>query len=158
MSWASASQNPRGTEAKADFVLFPELYLEGYRADERFSLIAEAIPIPSTERLTAVTSKHGLYIILGLARIEEHYPYLVYNSLRFVGPDGLVDEGNYDKIHPGIFHCNVVGWQKDFSFFGGSKFTSSLDQVATEGKIEEEDFVNDNFDVEQGIPLRRQWL
>jgi hypothetical protein len=79
--------------------LFPELYLEGYRADERFSLIAETIPGPATERLTAVTRKHGLYIIMGMARIEEPYLYLVYNSLCFVSPDELVGEGYYDKIH-----------------------------------------------------------
>jgi predicted amidohydrolase len=228
----------RAAEAKADFVLFPELYLEGYRADERFSLIAETIPGPATERLTMAARKYGIYIIMGMGRREDHFPYLVYNSLCFIGPDGLVDEGYYDKIHLGTFHpyiegvyfapgrrvptfdtrfgrvsvqicydvwypeltrsyalkgsianlvisagpsgftqgwttmlqgrsmenlmpsvyCNVVGWQKDFSFFGGSKITSPLGKVTTEAKFDEEDFVVGEVDVAQGILLRRQWL
>ncbi len=55
-------------------------------------------------------------------------------------------------------YCNVVGWQKDFSFFGGSKITSPLGQVTTEGKIDEEDFVVGTVDVEQALLRRRQWL
>ena len=35
----------------ADLVMFPELYLQGYRADELNATTAEPIPGPATERL-----------------------------------------------------------------------------------------------------------
>jgi predicted amidohydrolase len=228
----------RAGEAGADIVLFPELYLEGYRADERYAEIAETIPGPTTEKLIKAAREYELYIVMGMGRVEDHFPYLVYNSLCFVGPEGLVGEGYYDKIHLGTFHpyiegvyfapgrrvpvfdtklgrlsvqicydvwypeltrsyalqgsianlvisagpsgfvngwttmlqgrssenlmpsvyCNVVGWQKDFSFFGGSKIVSPLGQITTEAKLDEEDFIVGEVDVEQGLLLRRQWL
>ncbi|MGE3798388.1 MAG: carbon-nitrogen hydrolase family protein [Thermomicrobiales bacterium] len=228
----------RASSAGADLVLFPELYLQGYRADERFAQTAETIPGPTTEVLIEQARKHQIHIIMGMARLEEHYPYLVYNSLCFVGPDGLVGEGYYDKIHLGTFHpyiegvyfapgrktpifetpfgpvsvqicydssfpeltrtfalsgslvnlvisagpsvavdswrillqarsmenlmpsvyCNVVGKQKDFSFFGGSKIVSAMGKVTTEAKIDEEDFVVGTVDIEEALLLRRQWL
>ena len=228
----------RAAETGADMVMFPELYLQGYRVDDKTALTAEPVPGPTTEKLIRAARERDLYVIMGMARLEEHYPYLVYNSLCFVGPEGLVGDGYYDKIHLGTFHpymegvyfapgrqtpvfdtrlgrlsvqicydasfpeltrvyavkgslvnlvisagpsvavdawrtilqarsmenlmpsvyCNVVGWQKDFSFFGGSKVVSAAGQVTTEAKIDEEDFVVGTVDVEQGILLRRQWL
>jgi len=228
----------RAAAAGADLILFPELYLQGYRADEKFALTAEPIPGPATIFLTEQAKKHNLHIIMGMARLEEHFPYLVYNSLCFVGPDGLVGDGYYDKIHLGTFHpyiegvyfapgretpifdtpfgpvsvqicydvwypeltrtyalsgslinlvisagpsgftegwktmlqarskenlmpsvyCNVVGKQKNFSFFGGSKIASALGKVTTEAKIDEEDFVVGTVDIEEALRLRRQWL
>jgi len=228
----------RAAAAGAELILFPELYLQGYRADEEFALTAEPIPGPTTEFLGEQAKKHNMHIIMGMARLEEHFPFLVYNSLCFVGPDGLVGDGYYDKIHLGTFHpyiegvyfapgrktpifdtsfgpvsvqicydvwypeltrsyalsgslinlvisagpsgftegwktmlqarskenlmpsvyCNVVGKQKDFSFFGGSKIVSAMGKVTTEAKIDEEDFVVGTVDMEEALLLRRQWL
>jgi predicted amidohydrolase len=225
-------------EAGADLVMFPELYLQGYRVDDKTALTAEPVPGPTSEKLIQAARKHNLYIIMGMARLEEHFPFLTYNSLCFVGPEGLVDDGYYDKIHLGTFHpyiegvyfapgrktpvfdtrlgrlsvqicydvsfpeltrtyalegslvnlvisagpsvavdswrillqarsmenlmpsvyCNVVGWQKEFSFFGGSKIVSAMGQVTTEAKIDEEDFIIGKVDIAQSILLRRQWL
>jgi predicted amidohydrolase len=225
-------------EAGADLVMFPELYLQGYRVDEKTAETAEPINGPSVEKLIQAAKKHGLYIIMGMARSEDHFPYLVYNSSCFVGPEGLVGDGYYDKIHLGTFHpyiegvyfapgrrvpvfdtkfgrvslqicydacfpeltrayalngsvvnlvisagpsvavdswrillqcrsmenlmpsvyCNVVGWQKDFSFFGGSKIVSAGGQVTKEAKIDEEDFIVGTVNIAQGILMRRQWL
>jgi predicted amidohydrolase len=99
----------RAGKAGADLVMFPELYLQGYRADERFAGTAEPVPGPTTELLIKEARKHGLFIVMGMARLEEHYPWLVYNSLCFVGPEGLVGEGYYDKIHLGTFHPYIEG-------------------------------------------------
>ncbi|MCC6943150.1 MAG: carbon-nitrogen hydrolase family protein [Thermomicrobiales bacterium] len=228
----------RAAAAGADLILFPELYLQGYRADDKFALTAEPIPGPATSFLIDQAKKHNLHIIMGMARLEEHFPFLVYNSLCFVGPDGLVGDGYYDKIHLGTFHpyiegvyfapgratpifhtpfgpvsvqicydvwypeltrtyalsgslinlvisagpsgftegwktllqarskenlmpsvyCNVVGTQKDFSFFGGSKIVSAMGKVTTEANIDEEDFVVGTVDIEEALRLRRQWL
>ena len=220
----------------ADLVMFPELYLQGYRADELNAATAEPIPGPSTERLLDEARKHNIYIVMGMARLEEGYPHLVYNSLCFIGPDGMVEY--YDKIHLGTFHpymegvyfapgqrtpvfdtrfgrvslqicydacfpeltrtyavmgsvvnlvisagpsvakdtwtvilqarslenlfpsvyCNVVGTQKDFSFFGGSKIVNASGVVTDEAKFDEEDFIVGTVDVAEAILLRRQWL
>jgi predicted amidohydrolase len=228
----------RAADAGADLILFPELYLQGYRADECFAQTGEPIPGPTTELLSQQARQHNLFIIMGMARLEEHYPFLVYNSLCFVGPDGLVGDGYYDKLHLGTFHpyiegvyfapgrktpifdtpfgpvsvqicydvwypeltrtyalsgslinlvisagpsgftegwttmlrarskenlmpsvyCNVVGTQKDFSFFGGSKIVSAMGKVTTEAKIDEEDFVVGTVDIAEALLLRRQWL
>ena len=220
----------------ADLVMFPELYLQGYRADELNATTAEPIPGPATERLLAEARKHDIYIVMGMARLEEDYPHLVYNSLCFIGPEGMVEY--YDKIHLGTFHpyiegvyfapgqrtpvfetrfgrvslqicydacfpeltrtyavmgsvvnlvisagpsvakdtwkiilqarslenlfpsvyCNVVGTQKDFSFFGGSKIVNASGVVTDEAKFDEEDFIVGTVDVAEAILLRRQWL
>ena len=216
--------------------MFPELYLQGYRADELNATTAEPIPGPSTERLLAEARKHDIYIVMGMARLEEEYPHLVYNSLCFIGPEGMVE--SYDKIHLGTFHpymegvyfapgqrtpvfdtrfgrvslqicydacfpeltrtyavmgsvvnlvisagpsvakdtwkvilqarslenlfpsvyCNVVGTQKDFSFFGGSKIVNASGVVTDEAKFDEEDFIVGTVDVAEALLLRRQWV
>ena len=226
----------RAAEQGADLVMFPELYLGGYRADELNATTAEPVPGPTTERLLAEARKHDLYIVMGMARLEEDYPHLVYNSLCFVGPGGMVEY--YDKIHLGTFHpyiegvyfapghrapvfdtrlgrvslqicydacfpeltrtyavkgsvvnlvisagpsvakdtwkiilqarslenlfpsvyCNVVGAQKDFTFFGGSKIVNASGVVTAEAKFDEEDFIVGTVDVAEAILLRRQWL
>jgi len=91
----------------ADLIMFPELYLQGYRADEKFALTAEPIPGPTTERLHKLAVKHNLYIVMGMARSEDVYPFCVYNSLCFVGPEGVL--GYYDKVHLGTFHPYMEG-------------------------------------------------
>ena len=91
----------------ADLVMFPELYLQGYRADELNATTAEPIPGPATERLLAEARKHDIYVVMGMARLEENFPHLVYNSLCFIGPEGMVEY--YDKIHLGTFHPYIEG-------------------------------------------------
>lgn len=93
--------------AGCDLVMFPELYLQGYRADERFVDLAEPIPGPTTRRLADLAARLGIHVVMGMGRADEGFPHLVYNSLCFVGPDGLI--GFYDKIHLGTFHPYVEG-------------------------------------------------
>jgi len=97
----------RAAAEGCDLVMFPELYLQGYRADELFVDIAEPIPGSTTTRLEALAQKHNLYIVMGMGRLEETFPHLVYNSLCFVGPEGLL--GFYDKVHLGTFHPYIEG-------------------------------------------------
>ncbi len=97
----------RAAAEGCDLVMFPELYLQGYRADTCFVDVAEPIPGPSTARLEALAREHGLYIVMGMGRLEEDFPHLIYNSLCFVGPEGLL--GHYDKVHLGTFHPYIEG-------------------------------------------------
>jgi predicted amidohydrolase len=97
----------RSAAEQCDLVMFPELYLQGYRADDLYADISETIPGPTTDRLTELAQKHDLYIVMGMGRREDEFPHLNYNSLCFVGPEGLL--GYYDKVHLGTFHPYIEG-------------------------------------------------
>lgn len=97
----------RAAAAGGDLVMFPELYLQGYRADDLFVDTAEPVPGPTTRRLEELARAHDLYIVMGMGRLEESFPHLVYNSLCFVGPEGLL--GYYDKVHLGTFYPYIEG-------------------------------------------------
>ena len=97
----------RAAAESCDLVMFPELYLQGYRADELFVDTAEPIPGPTTARLEVLARERDMHIVMGMGRLEESFPHLIYNSLCFVGPDGLL--GYYDKIHLGTFHPFIEG-------------------------------------------------
>lgn len=99
----------RAAAEQCDLVMFPELYLQGYRADELYAeaAVSETIPGPATERLCELAAAHDLYIVMGMGRREDSFPHLVYNSLCFVGPEGLL--GYYDKVHLGTFHPYMEG-------------------------------------------------
>lgn len=81
----------------AGLVLFPELYLHGYSANELFADIAEPVPGPSTETLIGVAARLDLYLVMGLARLDESFPSAIYNSACLIGPTGLI--GIFDKVH-----------------------------------------------------------
>src|SRR4051812_43185354 len=97
----------RAAAEGCDLVMFPELYLQGYRADERFVDVAEPVPGPASDRLAELARERDIYIVMGMGRLETSFPYLIYNSLCFVGPEGLL--GYYDKIHLGTFHPYIEG-------------------------------------------------
>lgn len=93
--------------AGADILMLPELHLQGYRADDLYAVQGETIPGPSTEKLGERARRHNLHIVMGMGRRTEAYPYLVHNSLCFIGPEGVI--GWYDKIHLGTFHPYIEG-------------------------------------------------
>jgi predicted amidohydrolase len=97
----------KAKQAGADLLMLPELHLQGYKADELFAEQAETIPGPSSDLLAKAAAEAGMFVVMGMARKEEAYPYSVYNSLVFVGPHGLI--GHYDKIHLGTFHPYTEG-------------------------------------------------
>src|SRR5262245_17307882 len=70
----------RANAEGCDLIMFPELYLQGYRADERFVEVAEPVPGPASERLAEVARDCNIYIVMGMGRLEESFPYLIYNS------------------------------------------------------------------------------
>lgn len=80
----------------ADLVVFPELYLQGYRADDAFAALAEPIDGPSVRSLAALAAEIEVHVVFGMAR-REPTRKLSFNSACMVGPSGLV--GVYDKVH-----------------------------------------------------------
>jgi predicted amidohydrolase len=88
----------------------------------------------------------------------------ILNLVISAGPSGSEDPWktmlrarSMENLFPSVY-CNTVGKQKDFSFFGGSKIVSAAGKVTTEAKLDEEDFVIGEVDLEEGPRLRRHWL
>lgn len=94
-------------KAGADIVLFPELYLQGYRADERFAETAIEADGAVVSELVSLSADANVHIIVGGARKETSFPHAVYNSAFFVSPEGLI--GVYDKTHLGTFRVYREG-------------------------------------------------
>lgn len=91
----------------ADFILFPELYLQGYRADERFAETALDADGPIVADLAQMASEANIHVIMGSARKDGSFPHNVYNSAFFLAPTGLL--GVYDKTHLGTFRVYREG-------------------------------------------------
>lgn len=85
----------------AKLVVFPECYLQGYCADDLFASTAVPLESDVCSRLAEVAKAHDIYIVMGLARSENQFPHLVYNSAAVIGPNGLI--GSYDKTHLGTY-------------------------------------------------------
>lgn len=105
------------TEAKqgAELIVLPELVNTGYISPvgvgqpvgfedmdftqfaSRFWRAAEPIPGPTTEALSEVTRRYGVYVVLGMA---QHHPVIrgtLYNSGVLIGPRGVI--GVHHKMH-----------------------------------------------------------
>jgi predicted amidohydrolase len=99
----------------AQLIVFPECYLQGYRADHLFAERAVALSDPLFERVRALATEREIWIVLGLARAEESYPHLVYNSAALIGPNMVVDW--YDKVHLGTY----LNYQEGVFFAPGNR-------------------------------------
>lgn len=87
----------------ADLVVFGEMYLTGYRTDQWLHRWASTIDPPDSEIQTLIASaqRHGVHLIMGLARFGPPVPGDIYNSAVFIGPRGVI--GTYDKTHVAAF-------------------------------------------------------
>lgn len=103
-------------ENGSELILFPELSNLGYitpalpglkasfdpkvSAHEfaaKYVQASEQIPGPTTERLTQLTKKYGVYIVVGMSRLHPIIPATIYCSAALIGPSGVI--GVYNKIH-----------------------------------------------------------
>jgi len=82
--------------ARADLLVLPELATTGYSLADRESAraLAETIPGPNTERLSALAARCGGHLVVGLA---ERAGDRLYNSAAVIGPDGVL--AVYRKAH-----------------------------------------------------------
>jgi len=88
-------------------IVFPELALSGYECsedmgDEKKSChmhadLAEAIPGPSTEEMSGLAKKLGVYIIFGMPEQDKKNPATHYISSVVIAPEGIL--GAYRKLH-----------------------------------------------------------
>ncbi|MDP2872265.1 MAG: carbon-nitrogen hydrolase family protein [Bacillota bacterium] len=79
----------------ARLVVLPELFGTGYRLDEDYHKHAEPVPGPTTDFMTCLAVKHGVYLA-GSVIEESVMRGVPYNTEVLVGPEGLV--GKQSKI------------------------------------------------------------
>lgn len=101
-NWARAvSVIDSAREAGAKLVVFPECFLQGYRADHHFAATAIDLHGEFQRRLVDIAWANDMVVIMGVARCDAEFPHLVYNSAAIAGPDGLI--AIYDKTHLGTY-------------------------------------------------------
>ena len=98
----------------AQLVVFPEVFVPGTPIwidtrpiwdgdDDWFRLLAEnsvVIPSPATERLGAMASEHGVWLVVGVEEREQHGS-TIYNTLLYFAPDGTLVERHRKLIPTG---------------------------------------------------------
>jgi predicted amidohydrolase len=93
----------------ADYIVFPEVSLQGYLMGARplgsaemaeqlayFRRTAEPIPGPTTDKLTALAARHNMLIQAGMAE-KAMDGNMIYNSAVLIGPQGVI--GVFRKLH-----------------------------------------------------------
>ncbi|MBA7627772.1 N-carbamoyl-D-amino acid hydrolase [subsurface metagenome] len=103
-------------EKGSELIVFPELSNVGYVTPVTIGLppsfdaktsaaefaakyikAAEPVPGPTTEVLGEVTSKYGVYIVVGLSQSHPVITATLYNSAVLIGPSGVI--GIHHKMH-----------------------------------------------------------
>jgi predicted amidohydrolase len=88
-------------------IIFPELALSGYECSEAVDgehkacrmhrELAETIPGPTTEKISALAKKLDVYIVFGMPERDKAMQDRHYISAAVIGPDGV--QGAYRKLH-----------------------------------------------------------
>jgi predicted amidohydrolase len=87
-------------DARADLLVFPELFNSGYLLGSRRAArtVAEPIPHgPTCKALIDFCTANGVFVVAGMAESADSKRSRVYNSAVFIGPNGFI--GTYRKIH-----------------------------------------------------------
>ena len=63
----------------------------------RYVRVAEQVPGPTTDALSELTAKYGVYVAVGMAQLHPVIPGTLYNSGVLLGPEGVV--GIHHKMH-----------------------------------------------------------
>lgn len=84
------------TENDAELIIFPECSLTGYcySSLEEARTVSEPVTGPSIERIRGACRELKTHVIFGFLESDDGQ---IYNSLVFLGPEGLI--GRYRKIH-----------------------------------------------------------
>ena len=82
-------------KTKADFYVFGELFLSGYRCKDELRDLAETIDGPSIKHLKKIAKERNCYIVFGMPLKDKKIKELILNSAILIHPNGKVD--NYNK-------------------------------------------------------------
>ena len=91
------NQNP-------DFIIFPELCLQGITTPDVIDATAEPIPGPVSNTLCELSKTYGVYAIVGMA---EKNGSKLFNSAVFSSPEGKII-GVYHKVHLWITESQYI--------------------------------------------------
>lgn len=80
---------------EADYILFPELYITGYRLDEQVIHLAESLEGKNIKQIQESAKKYHLGVIIGLPEMDDG---LIYNTAVFIDKNGEI-LGKYRKNH-----------------------------------------------------------
>jgi predicted amidohydrolase len=103
----------RATEKGVDLVCFPEGFATGFSLGNDFYNVAESIPGPTTEAMSALARRLNTYIVVPLVEVGPE-PGLIYNSAVLLDRKGN-EVGRYRKMHLPSFG---VSGQKRFFQLG----------------------------------------
>lgn len=92
---------------KADVVVFPEMYLSNYMAQDESRYFAEPVPGPTTNKLAEMAKTYDIYIIIGMPVMAKGFPGLIKNSAAVIGPEGVM--GEYSKSTLPTFRVPQIG-------------------------------------------------
>lgn len=100
---------------KADFYIFGEMSLTGYRCKDELRDLAETINGSSINYLKKICIKRKCYIVFGMPLINEDIKGIINNSAIMIHPNGRVDK--YDKW----FFPNFGPFEEKLFFDAGEK-------------------------------------
>ena len=101
-----AERTAEAVAAGADLVVFPETFVPAYPssvwakalagwaepgAEEAFALLHREsleLPGPDADRLGAIASEHGVWLVVGVNEVDPERPGTLYNSLLYYSPQG----------------------------------------------------------------------
>lgn len=89
--------------AGARLAVLPELFGTGYRLDQDYHQYAETVPGPTTDFLTCMAARLGIYLA-GSVIEESTVRGVIFNTEVLVGPEGLV--GKQSKI--ALYHLEKL--------------------------------------------------
>lgn len=116
------------TGVSADLIVVPELFTSGYyfRSEEDVDAVAEEVPGPTSETLSAWASEMEAVIVAGFPEREGSERY---NSALIVSPTGI--EGTYRKVH--LFNEEKRWFAPGNNGFGVYDFTTASGTAYTLG-------------------------
>lgn len=90
-------------EQGAKLLVFGEIYLNGYESREFTPTyaVAESEDDPFVQPLVREARERDIYILMGATTHKGAFPGDCYNSVLFIGPEGLM--GTYSKTHVAAF-------------------------------------------------------
>ena len=96
-------------EQGAKILVFGEIYLNGYESREFTPTyaVAEREDDPFVQPLVREARERDIYILMGATTHKGAFPGDVYNSVLFIGPEGLM--GTYSKTHVAAFIVDLEG-------------------------------------------------
>jgi predicted amidohydrolase len=108
-------------QAKADVVLFCELFLQGCPVEADFVHTAVATGDDVMRKLSDAARANDVSVVIGTARREDQFPHNVYNSAAVFSPSGFL--GFYDKLQV----ANYATYNEALSFARGGALPRTFD-------------------------------